>query len=42
MTSVTEKSLMDIAVATARMIGERRIDDEEVPIRVPSLGPESA
>ena len=42
MTSIAEKSLMEIAVATVRMISERRIDDEEVPIRVPSLGPEAA
>ena len=42
MTPTAEKGMMDIAVETARMISERRIDDEQVPIRVPSLGPEAA
>jgi hypothetical protein len=42
MTPTVEKGMTDIAVATARLISERRIDDEQVPIRVPSLGPEAA
>lgn len=42
MTLAAEKGTADIAVETARLISERRIDDEQVPIRVPSLGPEAA
>ena len=42
MTPTAEKGMMDIAVETARLIIERRIDDEQVPLRVPSLGPEAA
>ena len=36
------KGMTDVAVATARLISERRIDDEQIPLRVPSLGPEAA
>ena len=44
MTPTTEKgmAMTDVAAQTARLIRDRRIDDEEVPIRVPSLGPEAA
>ena len=42
MTPTAEKVMTDIAVETARLISERRIDDEQVPVRVPSLGPEAA
>ena len=42
MTPTAEKNMMDIAIETARLISERRIDDDQVPVRVPSLGPEAA
>ena len=42
MTPTAAKGMTDIAIETARLISERRIDDEQVPIRVPSLGPEAA
>ena len=42
MTLTAGKSMTEIAVETARLIGERRIDDEQVPLRVPSLGLEAA
>lgn len=42
MTPTAAKGMMDIAVETARLISERRIDDEQVALRVPSLGLEAA